>query len=201
MADEQPPEQTRPTSKQRGGPIASELLRLSGWQRWLVSLFLVMAAVGGVMWTHATLTSRGEVRLDDPPVFLSDQPEPSRGFVGDAGSVELEQAEEPGLPWHGQLGGWLAKLGISFAVGVVVGVFFRSFLKTVAAVTAVAVAAVVGLSYFEIIDVDFTTMRDNYGSAAEATRGFGSQLKDLVLGRLPSATAALGGFVVGFLRR
>ena len=226
MAD--PAERADPDDlAKRKAPLArvvGELLNLSPWKKRLLGLFVVIAAIGGVMWTHGRLNAEtvtverpAVVQEDAPPVFLSDAG-PAAGFVGgrpvDDDGIALEPAdrEQPAedidnferqlrLPWTGRLGGWLAKFGLSFAVGLVIGVFFRTFLKTMAVITAVAVGAVVGLSYFEVLPIDFATMRQNYDSAADVVGGQAEAAKDFVIDYLPSATAAGLGFFTGFLRR
>lgn len=131
-------------------------------------------------------------------------PTPGDGVASeDEPTVEPTEVAEPTLqlPWTGRLGGWMVKLGLSFAVGLVLGVFFRTFLKTMAVVTAVAVAGIVGLSYFEILPIDFTTMRANYDTAAGWIGGQAERIRDVAMAFLPSATAGGFGFFVGFLRR
>lgn len=113
-------------------------------------------------------------------------------------------AEEPvarDLPWSARVGGWMAKLGLSFAGGLVLGIFFRVFLKTMAAITALAAGLVIGLSYFEVVNIDFTTMQANYDSFAGWLADQGWRVKELLAGVLPSAIFVGLGFFVGFLRR
>ncbi len=213
MADDAANDAPAPSGKSSAGRVAANMIGLSPWKKWLLSVFLVMASVGSVAWTHAKLTMpapSATVTSDDAPAYLRSDPTPenSAGLLGDAparsadpGGTTLKKAQAPELPWHGRMGGWFARLGISFAVGLLVGVFFRSFLKTMAALTAVAVAAIVALSYFEILDIDTANMRANYDSAAGWASGQIGGVKDFVMGYLPSVTASGLGFAVGFLRR
>jgi uncharacterized membrane protein (Fun14 family) len=216
MADDATPE----AAPVKQGPLAKvggELLHLSPWKKKLLGLFAMIGVIGGGLWTHAVVTS--EPPPPEPPAVLlradatpppSTPPSAARGFV-DADEIAVEPDAEPvedvqvdeewQLPWTGRLGGWLARFGLSFAVGLVAGVFFRSFLKTMAVITAVAIGAIVGLSYFEVLPIDFTTMRANFSSAGDALRGHAETAKDFVIDFLPSATAATFGFFVGFLRR
>ena len=112
-----------------------------------------------------------------------------------------DDAEATALPWTGRLGGWLARLGLSFAAGLVLGVFFRTFLKTMAAITAVVITALVALSYFQVLNVDFTLMRQNYETYAGWLQSQAWQLKGAVGGVLPSTVATACGFFFGFRRR
>ena len=217
------------TGRKRGlAKVGAELVGLSPWKKKLLSLFLIVASIGGVMWTQATLTTRGKAEVPKVEIRETESadataaeamPSNARGMFAETSPqnapveriedteapVEADaEAERVVLPWHGRLGGWMARLGISFAVGLIVGVFFRTFLKTMAAITAVAVGALAAASWFnvlDVVDVDFDAMRDNYDSAAGWAKGQVGALKDLVVNFLPSATASGLGFFSGFLRK
>ncbi len=200
--------------------VVDDMVHLAPWRKKLFGLFLAIAAVGGGLWAHGWMTAEPtETSLPPAEVRLSTDgsglPDNARGFVsngdnrsaadaaaGDA-QVEPETADKPGfeLPWTGRLGGWMARLGVSFVLGLVIGVFFRTFLKTMAVLTALAVAALVGLSYFDVIGVDFAHLRTNYDAASGWISGQAGHIKTLAMGVLPSITAGGAGFLVGFLRR
>ena len=186
--------------------FAGELVGISPWKKKLLALFLLVAAVGAVMrvpaWINPPEPDPAEQRVlarDDAA------PADSRGFVGSerrtGESSTTTEPAPPELPWTARLGGWMAKLGLSFAGGLVLGVFFRSFLKTMAALTALVVVGLVGLSYFEVLNIDFTTMRQNYDSFSGWISDQGYRLKDMIVAFLPGATSAAFGFFVGFIRR
>ena len=209
--------------------VGREMVELSTWKKALLALFLCVAVVGGGMWVHGRMNSFDEVETvqrevqrprdaarDGPRLSVDGATGPSAsmfspstgstaGASSDAEEMVTETVEEDvvvtKLPWTGRLGTWMVRLGISFALGLVVGVFFRTFLKTMAVISAVAIAAIVGLSYFELLPIDFTTMRTNYDTASEWVGGRAGQIKDVALAFLPSATAGGFGFFVGFLRR
>lgn len=197
--------------------VTGELAAMSSWKKKLLALFLVIGAAGAAMRAPAwfeefTAADSAPVAAENADPDPAVQPPPgARGFVDSSrmrtsgentapASAEEEESAKS-LPWNAELGGWLAKLGLSFAGGLVLGVFFRAFLKTMAAITALAIAAIVGLSYFEVINVDFTTMRQNYDGAAEWISAQGEWLKDAAMGVLPSLGAAGVGFFFGFIRR
>ena len=175
---------------------------MSRWKKRLLGLFLIVAGVGAAMWAHGQATARPPA-VEPPSRDLAAAEEFGRGFAERAAprEVEVEVERDDGVPWTGRLGGWLARLGISFAAGMILGVFFRTFLKAMAVISAAAIALIVGLSYFEVLPIDFTTMRENYDSAGEAVGGYAGRAKDAAMTFLPSATAATAGFFAGFLRR
>lgn len=215
------------TSSAKPSPVrrvGREMAALSVWKKALLAFFLLLAAVGAGLWVHGRANAEpvqpnaSESQEAAPRLSTEGLPPNAQGFVDSntarTSDREVDDEEEPApagqaepaepalkLPWTGELGGWMVKLGLSFAVGLVLGVFFRTFLKTMAIVTAVAVAGIVGLSYFEILPIDFATMRTNYDTAADWMQGQAGWIKDVAVAFLPSATAGGFGFFVGFLRR
>lgn len=211
--------------------VAGEMLGMSPWKKKTLAAFLFIAAVGGVLWVAGWVTVRNAPasapeqvasQVEDEDRSLRNPDLPGASFVdgrrapdsgtstSDSAADTTSEAETPAaadadtgrsLPWTAHVGGWMAKLGLSFAGGLVIGIFFRTFLKTMAAITALAAALLVGLSYFELVNVDFTTMRTNYDSFAGWLADQGWRFKELVVGILPSAVFAGFGFLVGFLRR
>jgi uncharacterized membrane protein (Fun14 family) len=187
--------------------FAGDLVGIAPWKKKLLALFLLVAAVGAVMrvpaWINPPEPDPAEQRVLAREGSAA--PSESRGFVGSeqrTGESSTTADSAPGqLPWTARLGGWMAKLGLSFAGGLVLGVFFRSFLKTMAAITAVVVVGLVSLSYFEVLNIDFTTMRQNYDSFSSWISDQGYRFKDMIVAFLPSATSAAVGFFVGFIRR
>ena len=209
--------------------VGREMVELSTWKKALLALFLCIAAVGGGMWVHGQMNTFEEVETvqktverprdaarDGPRLSVDGATGPSASMFDSSSSTGDRADDEDGgtvtetveedvlvtkLPWTGRLGTWMVRLGISFALGLVVGVFFRTFLKTMAVISAVAIAAIVGLSYFEMLPIDFTTMRTNYDNASEWVGGRAGEIKEMAMAFLPSATAGGFGFFVGFLRR
>lgn len=208
--------------------IAGEMIGMAAWKKKTLAAFLFIAAVGGVLWVTGWVSAeKSPVAATGPDASLAADDEASPGtttappgasFIDGRQSPnsgtstpdsttdtpdpeEDEAASERNLPWTAHVGGWMAKLGLSFAGGLVLGIFFRTFLKTMAAITALAAAVLVGLSYFELINIDFTTMQTNYDSFAGWLADQGWRVREMVVGVLPSAFFAGFGFVVGFLRR
>ena len=186
---------------------AGALLGMTPFKKKLLGFFLLLAAIGGLLRVPAWIDKAPAVSDAAPALTLPEVR--GRGFVDDAPTRSRETTPPaarrigtaPPPPWTARLGGWMASLGLSFAGGLVLGVFFRSFVKTMAAITAVALAAVAALSYFQIIDLDFTTMRQNVDGLRGQVNDGAGRLKDALSGLLPSGFAAAVGFFFGFRRR
>ncbi len=230
MADDAEHDVPTDDLQRRKAPVArvvGEIFALSPWRKALLTLFAVVAAAGSVMWVHGRMNAQTIVteRPADRGVLLSDDGSgirpggetaigqhylggndiPPDGLDADdtapAESTEVEETTTLKLPWTGRLGGWMFRLGLSFVLGLVLGIFFRTFLKTMAVITAVLIGAIVVASYFNVLPVDFSKMRDNYDTAAGWLHGQADAIKGLAMTFLPSATAGGLGFFVGFLRR
>ena len=93
----------------------------------------------------------------------------------------------------------LVRLGVSLAIGLVAGIFFRAFVVKAAALSALALAAIGGLAYFQVLD--FSTWQGNYENVETITRDNASSVKDWAMSLAPSTTGAIVGFAFGFLRK
>ena len=236
------------------------LATISKLNKWLLSVFITLAIVGGVMYGVSYMQADTVVvaseRQPTAPLRPAPQIEGAPGFTdsttaGGGARSDIESTEPvptqtsaaPGRPgsrpsnstpvsssspttftcsdidsteplptqtspetrrdldWTGKLGGWMAKLGISFAAGILIGVFFRIYLKTMAVLAAVATAGIVALSYFEVINLDFTLMKDNYESASGWIGEQAERVKDFAMDLAPSLVAVTVGFFVGVMKK
>jgi uncharacterized membrane protein (Fun14 family) len=94
-----------------------------------------------------------------------------------------------------------SRIGVSFLVGMCLGIVFRTFLKTMAAITAAVTAVFLLLSYFQVLNVDLTTMKVNYDSAAQWLGDQVGRLKEVVMNAVPSSASVTIGFLSGFKKR
>ena len=90
---------------------------------------------------------------------------------------------------------------MSVLAGFVLGWLFRAFLKTMAFFLMLAIAALAALSYFGVLNVDFTSAREHYASALHWLGDQSSRLKDLIISHLPSSGGGALGAFLGFRRR
>jgi uncharacterized membrane protein (Fun14 family) len=211
-------EETFPMTDNAGSRrVAMAVAEMPSWKKRLLMLTLTAGLVGGgakvaTMFTErasdrAATTQGVSVSATPPATSAGSQPGNSSGFVGsqstgaNAGKTDRTQpvatTTEPELSMTAKVSSWVARIGLSVFAGLVIGTIFRMFVKTMAVIAAVAIAAIVALSYFKVINVDFTTMKENYDSFAGWAQGQAGKLKDAALAYLPSATSGLAGFVLG----
>lgn len=216
MADDtSPPQETKAGAAKR---FARDIASISKFNQRLLMFFLTVAVVGGAMWTWSYVTAEPPKPAKVESSASSEPTAPTMSVKTPDGAPALlegdtdlgdDVSDEPITPpasvstidWKGKLGLWMARLGLSFVGGLLVGVFFRIYLKTMAVLAAIATAGIVGLSYFQIIDIDFTFMKDNYESASGWVGEQADRAKDLVMGIFPSMVASVIGFFVGLLKK
>jgi len=121
-----------------------------------------------------------------------------RGFVHEDGSSASVRSEEPEATWLRRSAPWLTRIAVGVFIGLCLGLMLRTFLKTTAVIIAVAVVALVALSYFNIINLDFSTMKTNYDNASQWVSDQASRFKDLIVAQVPSLISAAAGFFIGF---
>ena len=130
---------------------------MPAWHKKVLLLGVVLAVVGfggQVLGYFAgpapSATSRTTVN--------SDVPNSSNAF--DVRSARPAESDvEPDVPWWQKLSPRTTRIGVSLVIGFVIGFLFRAFLKTMAMLTAVIVAILLALSYFNVLNIDFSAAR------------------------------------------
>jgi len=117
---------------------------------------------------------------------LPPKPEPDEGR--NTASEDLPTA------WSGAL----TKGGFSFLVAFCIGYALRAFFKISALVLGVVALAIFALSYFGVLQVDWTTLETYFDRAAKVVKEEGGGLTNFVTGSLPSAGMAGLGLFTGF---
>ncbi|MEM8874909.1 MAG: FUN14 domain-containing protein [Planctomycetota bacterium] len=185
----------------------------AGWYRMvtgkkigLIFLGIVVAVAGfGLMAADGNITeSPNNVTTTDAQQHAQAAlPENARGLIsGEQIDEAKTQIADAGRSFLDRIGPWLIGAGISFAVGVVVGIMFRTFIKTAAALTAFAVIALIALTYFGVLSGDDVAgLKDHLGNTVEAAKDEVGAAKSWALRALPNAIVGFIGFIFGFLRK
>jgi len=158
----------------------------------MLAILVSLAGVGGLVWQWMD-------RKDDQQQVAA-MPDDVRTAVQDTPadpSVHVSEVES----WNQWLSTRGVKIGLSFLGAFAIGYLFRTFLKTMAILTAMAVTALLLLSYFNVYNVDFTAVQEKWETNREWVTTQATKLKDVVWTYLPSSTVAFVGFFVGMLRR
>jgi len=167
-------------------------------------LAFALAAFGGVGWavSHGAATTAEQSQSSSAN---SSVPASHSGFVGDTGMPSPTQTS---ATTASQPDGLIAKLspnatriGVSVVIGFILGWIFRAFLKTMAFFCMLGAAILFALSYFGVLNVDFSAAREHYASAVHWLTDQSTKLKDAVLAHLPSSGGGAVGAFLGFRRR
>ena len=173
----------------------STLARLTGFQMStiLTALIATLAGLGGMAWTW--------VDQKDDQAHVAAMPEDVRSAVEQSAQDDAAVKEthvETWTEWFSTKG---VRFGLSFLGGFAIGYAFRTFLKTMAVLTALAATSILLLSYFNVYNIDFSQVQDKWDSNSEWISTQASKLKDFLWTYLPSSTTAFVGFFIGMLRR
>jgi uncharacterized membrane protein (Fun14 family) len=181
------------------------------WKKKLIGSALGIVVLGGAAQVMSMVRDRTEASTSPPPASVSapsgsNAPAGSRGFVSSssqqpgsnsqsAAASNASTSRERAL-WE-RVAPYVTKFGLSFLAGLVVGIFFRMFLKTMAFITVLAAIGLFCLSYFHVLNFDSNQVRQNYEGIAGWVKEHALALKDAALHALPSGTLGAVGFFAG----
>ena len=131
-------------------------------------------------------------------------PAGASGMFGSSGSsTDASPDAEPAATdsWSGYAGAKGTTLGFGFVGGFVIGFIFRAFLKMMTLITVVIVGGLFALSYYHVINIDMTHVRDVAQSNMEWITDQATRIKDLAMAHLPSSSGGAAGAFFGLRRR
>jgi uncharacterized membrane protein (Fun14 family) len=133
---------------------------------------------------------------------------PSRGFVSsDSGSSSASTpaptpAPAPPPPTLTErISPHAMHVGLGMIGGFVIGWAFRAFLKMMATITFFVAVIFFGLSYFNILNVDFSAAQTKFKSQTEWVSDQASRAKDAAMTHVPGGASSLIGLWLGFRRK
>ena len=90
---------------------------------------------------------------------------------------------------------------MSFIGGFIIGFIFRAFVKTMTLITLVIVGGLGALSYFHVINIDFSRAEQAWNSNSDWIMTQATKLRDVVWHYLPSSTTGTIGAFFGVKRK
>ncbi len=197
----------------------------SGLPRWHLGLLSVAFFVGvaGMVLHPQPVAPPGQARtVGNPAALLSgadsvsslesgETVETRRTLATEPGSAERadfdvdEQGGDDSSPLLrerlGDLSPLLTKLGFSFVVGFAVGYVLLFFLRAAAMLAGLVLAALFGLQYAGVVQVDWPSIETNYESALGWLLPRFDALRTFLLENLSSSGSAALGLLSGLMRR
>jgi uncharacterized membrane protein (Fun14 family) len=101
-------------------------------------------------------------------------------------------------PWY--LSPRFLSVGGSVLGGFVIGWLMRIFVKTTVLIGMLIAAVIGALSYFHVMNVDFTSVQQQYSGDVSWLADQASRLKDVAIAHLPVHAGGLFGMFLGFRR-
>jgi uncharacterized membrane protein (Fun14 family) len=171
------------------------LLRMPTWHKYVLMGAIAFAAVGG--------TGRVKQFLAPAPPPAPALPSatgsaPQNGLVAEPPPGNAAATDANAVPWY--LSPRFLSIGGSVLGGFVLGWLMRVFVKMTVLIGATIGVLIGGLSYFHVMNVDFTSVQQHYTSDMSWLGDQASRLKDIAIGYLPVHTGGLVGMFMGFRR-
>jgi uncharacterized membrane protein (Fun14 family) len=182
------------------------------WQKVVLVVAILLACLGGSAWamshfnggtkttTTVTTTAKAPSGARTPAGSSSFIDEHSTPTPSDSSTTTTTEEKKPqGL--IEQFSPATTRIGVSVVAGFVFGWLFRAFLKTMTFFVLIVAALLAGLSYFGVLNVDFSAAREHYASAVHWLTDQGERLKAVLLSHLPWSGGGALGANMGFRRR
>ena len=185
------------------GKIRSHYFGLSGWKKLLLMLAMTLAFVGssGTIW--GLIRGQPEEVAKAQATIESIKSTASGANLTPEQNAQLDRAKEKvkaaGHWFYEKTAPQLAKVGFGFFVAFVLGYAFRQFIKTMAMLTALALALGGVAAYFGWID--FSAFRENLSTGTNWVTNQFDGAKQFAMRFIGAGMSGTIGFVVGFLRR
>jgi uncharacterized membrane protein (Fun14 family) len=164
-----------------------------------VAVVLVICGVAGVVTRRAKVETTRVVSNSGPT------PTPGRGIVSsDSAPTAATPAPAPAPPpptLTERLSPTAIRSGLGLIGGFIIGWAFRAFLKMMAMITFLVGAIFIGLSYFNVLNVDFSAAETKFKTSSEWVSDQASRAKDAAMSHIPGSAASVVGLWLGFRRK
>lgn len=195
---------------------------LSRWHLGLLSMAFFVGVSGMVLHPEPSAPLGQARTVENPSALLSgadsvsslesgETTETRRTLATEPGSAEFadfnvaEEGDDESSPLLrerlGDLSPLLTKLGFSFVVGFAVGYVLLFFVRAAALLAGLVLAALFGLQYAGVVQVDWPSIETNYESALGWLLPRFDALRTFLLENLSSSGSAALGLLSGLMRR
>ena len=149
------------------------------WHRVVLVLAALAAGLGWAHWSYQAATATSATTA--PAVTVRSVPPPP----------------PPSSPFFAPLA---RRVGGSILLGFVIGWMFRTFVRLMAAITALAVGSLALLSHFHIMNVDLTAAENKTSHASVWVTDQAGRLRDAALAHVHSTIGGAVGLFMGVRR-
>jgi uncharacterized membrane protein (Fun14 family) len=167
---------SKPRHKASVGAFVSHILRMPKLHKMLLTLAMLMLGAGAAGQVAARVAQR---------------PDP-------ATSSSTLVADQPAWQRHAPA---MTRTGAGFIIAFVVGWISRIFVKTMALVASAGAAIFVGLSYFNVFNLDLSKAEKHYQSGVAWVSDQGERVTKSLMSHAPASASTVLGVFCGFKRK
>jgi uncharacterized membrane protein (Fun14 family) len=165
---------------------------MPSWHRYVLLAAMALASIGIVGHVRRFMGTRTSPQ--SPTVTV-----PQNGFADSGPVTNSATTPEPNAqPWY--LSPRFLSIGASVVGGFVIGWLMRIFVKTTILIGALFAATMGVLTHFHVMNVDFTSVQQQYSGDVSWLTDQASRLKDVAVAYLPVHAGGLFGMFLGFRR-
>lgn len=168
----------------------SHVSLMPGWHKLVLLLGVLMALGGGVGQLVSAVAGGSDLKPGVNPTTRTIAPATS---PADGGG--------PTYPFIGRVSPHSTGLGVSLVGGFIVGWLCRAFLKTMAMIGMLIFGVMFALSYFGVMNFDFTAARTEYANVMSWLQHQTWLVGRMIVAHLPSSGGGTVGAFLGFRRR
>ncbi len=157
-----------------------DLIQMPRWHKGVLGTALAIVLLG---WAH-----RGYHALADSNL-------PPTSAAG------IQQPAPTTQPAPSLLASWARRAGASVLLGFLVGWLFRTFVKIMASITTLVLGGLVLLSYFNVMNIDFSAAENKYKDTSSWVTDQAGRLRDSATGHIHSTLGGALGLFIGWRKK
>jgi uncharacterized membrane protein (Fun14 family) len=169
----------------------SDLVRMPLWHKGVLAAAIVVCGIG---WGNRILHLGAYAPT--PSATTTANPNQINAVQTDSTIADSQAPDTPTKPAP-----WARRVGGSVLLGFVVGWAFRTFLKAMTLVTILVVGTLAFLSYFNVMNVDLTSVQKEYSGASGWVTAQANTLKKDAMAHVHSGLGGAMGLYIGVRKR
>jgi len=178
------------------------------WQKLTLGVAALLGGTGvaGQTYSHYNAAPPGPLQTQVQTDNTFPPPANSHEIVGTVKTPEDSAPASPTEPqpapsFFEQNAPAMTRVGLSFVGAFIIGWAFRVFVKAMLLITVLGAALLMGLSYFHVVNVDFSEARTKYADSIAWVADQAAKLRDAAVAHLPASGSSMVGLFVGFRKK
>lgn len=181
-----------------------DLFQMAGWKKIALGLAAMIGGTGVAGQTYHSLNPTTPATVDTRTESAT-PPDHAPNFVDPATAPPAQSEPNPTATtddsFFTQHSPAMTRTGISFVAAYIIGWAFRVFIKAMLLITVLIGGLMLGLSYFNVVNVDLTAAKEKYSNSIAWVTDQAGRLKDAALAHLPTSGSSMMGLFVGLRRK